>query len=161
MFLLRLPVALALLALVAVSLLGAGVTTATRLEVAQIAAVSAEAEAYGQSTTWLQAGLMYAAALSFFIAMVRLLRRTHGFWPWLVGFALYGAAWALAHSIDEWSALIAATPQFGEVTAENAGQIAIQALDQGVLPLAVSLVTGLLILVIDAIDGPIENDDRP
>jgi len=41
-------------------------------------------------------GLLAGAALFFLIAAVRLMRRTQGFWTWLLGFALYGGRWAYA-----------------------------------------------------------------
>mgnify|MGYP000709283894 CR=1 FL=1 len=48
---------------------------------------------------------------------------------------------------------LADAPRFDQINADNAAEIAMQAIDQGVLPVVVSLVVGLLILVIDAIDG--------
>lgn len=158
MFLIRWPTALLLLLLALVALLGGAAATAVRLNVAQVAEISAEAQSYGESTSWLQAGLLFGAALLFFIAMIRLFRRTHGFWPWLFGFALFGGAWALTHSAGEWQSLAAQFPAFDQINTQNAGEVALQALDQGVLPLAACLVAGLLVLVIDAIDGPLEDD---
>jgi hypothetical protein len=158
MFLIRLPTALLLLALIAASLLGAVSITAVQLGTAEVATLSSEAQSYGETSTWLQAGLMYAAALLFFISLIRLFRRTHGFWPWLFGFALFGGAWALTHSVSEWQTLASQFPPIDQINAGNAQAVAMQALDQGVLPLAVGLLAGLLILVIDAVDGPLEHD---
>src|SRR5690606_4639127 len=38
--------------------------------------------------------LLAAAALFFLISSIRLMRRTQGFWTWLLGFAAYGGRWA-------------------------------------------------------------------
>lgn len=152
MWILRWPMALLLLLLTAVCVLGAGVITGARLDAPQVAQISAEAQTYGASAPWVQAGLMGAAALMFLIAMIRLLRRTQGFWFWLIGFALMGAAWALTHSLNEWQAIVAATPRLDSINAENAAEVGLHALDQGVAPLAIALVVGLVILIVDAAD---------
>ncbi|MGE3142453.1 MAG: hypothetical protein AB7L65_03975 [Hyphomonadaceae bacterium] len=152
MWTLRWPAALLLLVLATVSLVGAGAVTAARLDAPQLADLSERAVEYGRSATWLQAGMMYAAALMFFISMVRLLRRTQAFWYWLLGFGLFGASWALTHNIQQWGALAQTMPRFDALTSQNAAEIFAQALDQGLAPLAACLLAGLAVAFVDGAD---------
>lgn len=163
-FILRWPAILVLLALVLVCFAGAlaaaGVLTdiqvpAVGLEQvdAQVAAAQAAAAETGAAEAgWLDVGLLGGAGLFFLVAAIRLIRRTQGFWTWLLGFALFGGRWAwsqqqsggLLNTIQSIDPNVYAQPQ--TVLADlgsPAAQIGI---------LAVVLVAGLLILIVDAAD---------
>lgn len=112
-FILRWPAILAMLALVlfciAGALAAAGLITDIQAPAvgveqvdAQVAeAQSAAAETGAASATWIDVGLLGAAALFFLISAVRLIRRTQGFWTWLLGFAAYGGRWAWSQQYSE------------------------------------------------------------
>src|SRR5262245_39112825 len=98
-FILRWPAVLVLLALVLLSFIGAATVgaalanlTAPQVQDAQIAAEGAGVA----QQTWLDVGLWAGAGLFFLISLVRLIRRTQGFWTWLLGFLCYGGRWAWA-----------------------------------------------------------------
>lgn len=100
-FILRWLAILPLLALVILSALGAlavaGALTGFDVGVAQVEqAQDAAAQAGAAQHTWIDVGLWAGAALFFLIAAIRLMRRTQGFWVWLLGFACYGGRWAYA-----------------------------------------------------------------
>jgi hypothetical protein len=95
-FILRWPAILVLLLLVFVSL---GAAFAGTVHLAQLPIelpVTADQEATINQLTWIEVGLWAGAGLFFLISAVRLIRRTQAFWMWLLGFALYGARWAVA-----------------------------------------------------------------
>jgi hypothetical protein len=101
-FILRWPAILVLLILVLMSLAAAFAATIVlaHLPVDLGAALSQDQlEVVGRSS-WLEAGLWYGAALMFLISAIRLIRRTQGFWTWLLGFACYGGRWAVAQQND-------------------------------------------------------------
>ena len=151
-FILRLPAILVLLALVLTSLAPAFLVTVQRasLPIDLSARLSEDQIAVVAASTWLEAGLWYGAGVLFLIAAIRLMRRTQGFWMWLLGFACYGARWA--------------APQ------ENGPMETIKGLDPGIYLkpealladltspesqlglLGIVLVVGLVILIIDAAD---------
>ncbi|MBS0384337.1 MAG: hypothetical protein JSS00_03195, partial [Proteobacteria bacterium] len=97
-FILRWPAVLVLLALVILSFAAAFAVTvvlghlpidlSTTLEPSNIETL--------RGSNWLQAGLLYGAGLFFLVSAIRLMRRTQGFWTWLLGFACFGGRWALA-----------------------------------------------------------------
>lgn len=104
-FILRWPAVLVLLALVAVCVLAAASTGAALLNyaapIAEVQSVQAEAADAGVAEkTWLDVGLWAAAALFFLVAAVRLIRRTQGFWVWLLGFGAYAGRWAYEQGQD-------------------------------------------------------------
>ena len=153
-FILRWPAILALLALVLVSLGAAFAATVglSHLPIDLGAVLSEDQIAVVGASTWLEAGLWYGAGLFFLISAIRLIRRTQGFWLWLLGFACYGGRWAVAQqneggllatvqSVDPNAYLkpeaLAAAPESSEA------QIGV---------LAVVLVVGLLVFIVDAAD---------
>lgn len=105
-FILRLPAILVLFALVALSALGALAATGAltgfeanvpEMQQANPAELQAEANAAGATEmSWIDVGLFAGAAVFFLISAIRLIRRTQGFWTWLLGFACYGGRWAYA-----------------------------------------------------------------
>ncbi len=150
-FILRLPAIVALLLLVAVSLTAAIATTIVLANVpVDLGAIDPSLPARAADATWIDAGLWYAAALFFLISSIRLMRRTQGFWTWLLGFAFYGGRWALAQQGDVAAKLQAldlqsyrdpaALAQAGDSTE---AQIAI---------LGIVLIVGVVIFVIDFAD---------
>ena len=154
-FILRLPAILALLALLALSWSGAFAATVllANLPVDLSTALSpGEIEAVRASTTWIDAGLWWAAGLCFLVAAIRLIRRTQGFWAWLLGFAAYGARWGLAQQNDggleqtlrsvDPNAYLDPTKLAADTTSATA-QVGV---------LGVILIVGLLILIVDAAD---------
>lgn len=155
-FILRWPAILVLFALVLLSGLGAiaaaGALSGFDPGIAQIeeARESAVAAGAGQAT-WIDVGLWAGAAIFFLISAIRLIRRTQGFWTWLLGFALYGGRWAYSQSSDDLLARLQAIdinlylqPQslLADPTSTEA-QVAI---------LGIVFVVGLLILIVDGAD---------
>ena len=136
MFLLRWPLVLILLVYIAACLFPATVTTLEHVqtEIVDIAQVSQTLSELGGAATPIEAGLWYGAALFLFIAMVRLIRRTQAFWVWLIGFALYGARWAL------WK------------QTEGGLQFSTDYPVTDYAPVGVLLTVGLLILLVDGAD---------
>ncbi|HET9232400.1 MAG TPA: hypothetical protein VFO00_14020 [Vitreimonas sp.] len=155
MFILRWPAILALFALTLLSFLGAaaaaGALTGFDTGVAQVqeAQVSAAAAGAGQST-WIDVGLWAGAGLFFLIAAVRLIRKTQGFWTWLIGFALYGGRWAMAQEGALLDTVKGINPQAYLTPQSIVADLATPEAQVGLLGLI--LVVGLLIFVIDAGD---------
>lgn len=153
-FILRLPAILVLLALVLISLLGAFAATVVvgHLPV-DIGVVFSNPESIQelQKFNWIEIGLLYAAGLFFLISAIRLMRRTQGFWTWLLGFACFGGRWALAQQENgglvntvqhiNINAYLRPEQLLGSATPES--QVAV---------LGIILIVGLLILIIDAAD---------
>jgi hypothetical protein len=100
-FIVRLPAILALLVLVVASLgpaiAATLVLTGLPFDLAALIGADAAAQLRADSaaSTWLEVGLWYGAGVMFLIAAIRLMRRTQGFWLWLLGFACFGARWAV------------------------------------------------------------------
>ncbi|MBI1251370.1 MAG: hypothetical protein GC189_07850 [Alphaproteobacteria bacterium] len=136
MWILRWPLVLILLVYVAACVFPAAVTTLEHVQIGNIdvARYSDRLSALGASATPLEAGLWYGAAVFLFIAMVRLMRRTQAFWAWLIGFALYGARWALWKQAE------------GGLTLDSQYPLADYA------PIGVLLAVGLVILLVDGGD---------
>lgn len=155
LFIVRWPVVLVLIALMLFCFLGAAAAAAAitnfstgvaQVEAAQAAAVEAGA---GQAS-WIEVGLLAGAGLFFLISAIRLVRRTQGFWTWLLGFALFGGRWALAQRGD-----LAATVQSLDIGAYLQPQAILAdpgAPEAQVGLLGVILITGLLIFILDAAD---------
>lgn len=152
-FILRWPAIAALLLLVLASL---GAAFAGTVHLAQLPIqlpLTADQEATINALTWLEVGLWTGAGLFFLIAAVRLMRRTQGFWTWLIGFGFYGARWALAQQ-NEGGGLVANVQSIdvnayrapAELVANTGGTEA----QVGIL--GIILIVGLLIFIIDAVD---------
>lgn len=154
-FILRWPAILVLLALVLLSALGAlasaGAITGYDPGIAQMESARASAAAAGAAqATWIDVGLWAGAAIFFLISAIRLMRRTQGFWTWLVGFALYGGRWAYAQSSDLMTSVQSIDPK---VYLDPQVVIADPASTQAQIGiLGIVLVVGLVVLVVDAAD---------
>ena len=153
-FILRLPAILVLLVLVLVSLAGAFAATVVlaHLPVDLSAALSQSNIDQLGRFNWLQTGLLYGAGILFLISAIRLMRRTQGFWTWLLGFACFGGRWALAQ--QENGGLVG-TVQHINPTAYMQPQTLIatpDAPEAQVALLGAILLVGLIILIIDAAD---------
>lgn len=154
-FILRWPAILALFALAALSFLGAaasaGALTGYSPDVAQVQeAQAAAANAGAADSTWLDVGLWAGAGVFFLIAAVRLIRKTQGFWMWLLGFALFGGRWAWEQQGALVDTVTGINPQ-----AYLAPQTLLSNLDtpEGqVALLGLILIVGLLTFVVDAAD---------
>lgn len=149
-FILRLPAIVALLLLVAAALAPAIAVTVVRAGLpVDLAAVDPTLPAFAEQGTWLDAGLWYAAALFFLISSTRLMRRTQGFWTWLLGFACYGARWALAQ--DDVVANVQRL-DFARYAEPSALAQAGDSAEAQIGLLGLILVVGLVILIIDMAD---------
>jgi hypothetical protein len=154
-FILRWPAILVLLALVLVSL-SAAIATALVLGGVQVdlsVALTEDQIAQIRGVSWIEAGLWAGAGLFFLVSAIRLVRRTQGFWVWLLGFACYGGRWALAQSGADGGAL--ATVQSVDINAYTQPTVLASAPDStetqlGIL--AVVLLIGVIIFIVDAAD---------
>lgn len=111
---------------------------------------AAQLRADAGATTWLEVGLWSVAGLFFLIAAIRLMRRTQGFWLWLLGFACFGARWAVPQQNDP-----LATIQNLDVNTylkPDALVAAPTSPETQLGFLAIVLVIGVLILIVDAAD---------
>lgn len=164
-FILRWPAILVMLALVLLCIAGAlgaaGLITgfdAPSVGLEQVDTQVAQAQSAAEETgaanaTWIDVGLLAGAAIFFLISAVRLIRRTQGFWTWLLGFALYGGRWAWNQQYSEGGAL--ATVQSVDINAYRAPQALLSDLaapEAQVGILAIVLIVGLLVFVVDAAD---------
>lgn len=154
-FILRWPAILALFALAALSFLGAaasaGALTGYSPDVAQVqAAQAAAAEAGATQATWIDVGLWAGAGVFFLISAVRLVRKTQGFWTWLLGFALYGGRWAFSQQGSLVDTVKGINPQAYLAPQTILTDLATPEAQVGLLGLI--LVVGLLIFVVDAAD---------
>jgi hypothetical protein len=155
MFILRWPAILALFALTLLSFLGAaaaaGALTGFDTGVAQVQEAQASAASAGAAqSTWIDVGLWAGAGLFFLIAGVRLIRKTQGFWTWLIGFALYGGRWAMAQEGALLDTVKGINPQAYLTPQSILSDLATPEAQVGLLGLI--LIVGLLIFVIDAGD---------
>lgn len=154
---LRVPAILVLLALVLLSAVGAlsaaSFLTGFDAPVAQVQDVQdAAARSGAAQMTWLDVGLWAAAAIFFLVSAVRLMRRTQGFWTWLVGFACYGGRWAWT---QQQSGGLVSTVQNVNINAYSQPQTLLTDLStaEGQLAiLALVLVVGLIVFIVDAAD---------
>lgn len=152
-FILRWPSILVLLALVLMSLAAAFTATAAlaHLPVDLSVALSPEQIANVEAATWLEVGLWAGAGVLFLISAIRLIRRTQGFWTWLLGFACYGGRWALSQ--QDGGALETVRAIDPNVYLEPQALLAdLGAPAAQVGLLAIVLLVGLIILVVDAAD---------
>jgi len=154
-FILRLLAILALFALTLLSFLGAaagaGALTGVELNVGVVQEAQTAAAAAGAAQqTWTDVGLWAGAGLLFLVSAIRLIRKTQGFWAWLIGFALYGGRWALAQQGSLVETVQAINPRAYLEPQTIVSNLATPEAQVGVLGLI--LVVGLLIFVIDAAD---------
>ena len=162
MFILRWPAILALFALMLLCFLGAAGAAAEitgfqapAVGVEQVDrqvtdAQSAAAVTGAATATWIDVGLLAGAGLFFLIAAVRLIRKTQGFWTWLIGFALYGARWALEQQGNLVETVKGINPQAYLEPHTILADVGTP--EARVALLGLILVVGLLIFVIDAGD---------
>ena len=154
-FILRWPAVLVLIALTAVCVLAAlsagAAITGYQAPIAEVQSVQAQAaEAGAAQMTWLDVGLWSAAAVFFLVAAIRLIRRTQGFWVWLLGFAAYAGRWAYAQGegvVDRLQAI--------DINAYRDPQaliIDMASFEAQVGVLAVILVVGAIVAIIDGAD---------
>jgi hypothetical protein len=153
-FILRLPAILVLLVLVLVSLAGAFAATVVLAHLpVSLTAVLSQANVDQLSRfNWLQTGLLYGAGVFFLISAIRLMRRTQGFWTWLLGFACFGGRWALAQQDNGG---LVGTVQHINPNAYMQPQTLIatpDAPEAQVALLGAILLVGLIILIVDAAD---------
>ncbi|MBL8536603.1 MAG: hypothetical protein JNM59_04300 [Hyphomonadaceae bacterium] len=154
-FILRWPAVLVLLALVLVSL-GAALSAGLVLSGAPIdlsVALTEEQIAQIRGVNWIEVGLWSGAGVFFLIAAVRLIRRTQGFWVWLLGFACYGGRWGYAQSRGEGD--LVATVQGVDVDVYREPAALANAPDSTeaqLALLAVILIVGLVIAIVDHFD---------
>lgn len=154
-FIIRLPSILVLLALVALSVLGAlGAASMITGYAPPIAVVQgAQAEAAGTAAAdanWIDVGLFAAAAIFFLISAIRLIRRTQAFWSWLLGFAAYAGRWAYAQGEGVVGQVRGIDP--GAYLAPQGLLNDLASTEAQVALLAITVIVGLLIFVIDAAD---------
>jgi hypothetical protein len=156
-FILRWPAILVLLALMLLSLIGAlgagALITGYEAPIAQVQSAQADAAESGAAdATWIDVGLLVGAGVFFLISSIRLMRRTQGFWSWLIGFALYGGRWAWEQQ-NEGGLL--ATVQGIDPNAYAQPQVVASDLaspEAQVALLVIVLVVGVIIFIVDAAD---------
>lgn len=157
-FILRWPAILVLLALTLLSLLGAAAAGAAlghvNVPLAEVQSVqTTAAEAGAGQQTWLDVGLWAAAGIFFFVAMVRLIRRTQGFWAWLLGFACYGGRWAWSQQQNDGG--VVATIQNVDWNTYRDPQALLSdftTTEAQLALLGIILVVGLFAFIVDAVD---------
>ncbi len=150
LFIFRTLMVLVLIALAAASLFPAAIVAIDRMDLAlDLSSLSPELAALAAGATWLEAALWFAAGLLFLIASVRLVRRTEGFWVWLIGFALYSSRWAV--TVEDQSGLM---KSLQSVTPESftPDQITSASPAAQLIILGAHLAVGLIILAIDVAD---------
>lgn len=155
-FILRWPAVVILLVLVLLSAGGAlgaaGVISGYQAPIAEVQSAQAEAANSGVTdATWIDVGLLAAAALFFLISGIRLLRRTQGFWTWLLGFAAYAGRWAYSEGgqgvVERIQAIDLSVVQTPQVLLNDPARFETQ-----VAVLAIILVVGIITFIVDAAD---------
>jgi hypothetical protein len=135
---------------IAGALAAAGLITGYEVPVAHVQAAQAAAERTGVEAKWLDVALLGGAGVFFLISAIRLIRRTQGFWTWLLGFACYGGRWAFAHEGELLQLANAIDPhrylQPQAIVADTASPEAQVGL------LAIMLIVGLITMIVDAVD---------
>lgn len=163
-FILRWPAILVMLALVlfciAGALAAAGVITDFQAPASglsqvdnEVAQAQSAAAANAANAGWIDVGLFAAAAIFFLIASVRLIRRTQGFWTWLLGFALYGGRWAWSQQYNEGGVM--GTIQGVDFSVFSQPQALVSDLGSPAAQvgiLAIILIAGLFVFIVDAAD---------
>ena len=153
-FILRWPAILVLLALVLLSFAGAFAATAVLANLPiDLGAVLSEGQiATVRQSNWIEAGLWYGAGLFFLISAVRLIRRTQGFWTWLLGFACYGGRWAWSQQNDGGLVSTVQGIDLNSYRAPEALAATPESPEAQIGVLAIVLVLGLIMLIVDAAD---------
>jgi hypothetical protein len=154
-FILRWPAVLALFALAAACVLGAlaaaGIVTGYEAPIAQVRGVQAQAASSGAiDATWIDVGLLAGAAVFFLISAIRLIRRTQGFWVWLLGFACFGGRWAYQQGpgvVDQIKAI-----DINVYRAPHALLTDLGSFESQVALLAITLAVGIFVFIVDAAD---------
>lgn len=154
-FILRWPAILAELALALLSLLGAlagaGAITGFQTGVARVQEAQVAANAAGAgAVNWIEIALWAAAGLFFIISAIRLMRRTQGFWTWLLAFALYGGRWAYAQRDGLENTIRGIDPNIYRTPQVLLNDLGSPATQVGLL--AVVLIVGLVVFIVDAAD---------
>ncbi|MBX3428090.1 MAG: hypothetical protein KF779_00755 [Hyphomonadaceae bacterium] len=116
-------------------------------------AQSAAAQTGAANATWIDVGLLAAAAVLFLISAIRLIRRTQAFWTWLLGFAAYGGRWAWSQQYNEGG--VAGTIRGVDIGAFTHPQALLNDLGSpsaqvGIL--GIILIVGLFVFIVDAVD---------
>lgn len=115
-------------------------------------AQAAAAETGAVEAGWIDVALLAGAAIFFLISAIRLMRRTQGFWTWLLAFALYGGRWAWGQQDGE-GALV--TLQGLDLNAYTQPQVLVSDLstpEAQIGLLAIILIVGLFVFIVDAAD---------
>jgi hypothetical protein len=154
-FILRWPSILVLLGLSLLSIVGAlaaaGLISGYEAPIAQVREAQASAAETGAAeATWIDVGLLAGAGVFFLISAIRLIRRTQGFWTWLLGFACYGGRWAMAQEGD-----LLAMVRGVDLNAYLQPQVLVTDLttpEAQVGLLGLVLIVGLLVFIVDAAD---------
>lgn len=164
-FILRWPAILVMLALVLLCVAGAlgaaGLISdfnapavgVERVDQQVVAAQVAVEDTGAANATWIDVGLLAAGAIFFLISAVRLIRRTQGFWTWLLGFAAYGGRWAWSQQYQEGGVM--GTLQGVDVNAFAQPQALIADLTSPAAQvgiLAIVLIVGIFTFIVDAAD---------
>ena len=164
-FILRWPAILVMLALVLLCIAGAlgaaGLISgfqapAVGLEQvdAQVAQAQSAAEGTGAANaTWIDVGLLAGAAIFFLISAIRLIRRTQGFWTWLLAFALYGGRWAWSQQYNEGGVM--GTLRGVDINAYAQPQLLVSDLTSPAAQvgiLAIIVIVGIFVFIVDAAD---------
>lgn len=153
-FILRLPAVLVLLALTLISLAAGFAATAVlaNLPIDLGAVLTEDQIATVGAANWLEVGLWFGAGVFFLISAVRLLRRTQGFWVWLLGFACYGGRWAVAQQRegDLLATVQSVNPNVYLAPQALAADTTSTEAQLGVL--GVVLLVGLIVFIVDAAD---------
>lgn len=151
-FILRWPAILVLFVLVAASLLAAFAGAAQLANLPVELPITDSQRATLGSLSWIEVGLWTGAGIFFLVSAIRLVRRTQGFWAWLVGFALYGGRWAYAQQNE--GGLVATVQSIdpNAYTQPQALAAAPEAPEAQIGLLAIILIVGLLIFIVDAAD---------
>lgn len=148
MWVLRWPVVLVLLGYVVVCVAAAAGLTADKLGLALDHEIWSAFAASASGAGWIETALWAGAGVMLFISAVRLVRRTQGFWAWLLGFAAYGARWALSETGGDFVAEASAVRSLDDAAPVAANVVS----NYPLVLLFALLVVGLLILVIDGAD---------
>lgn len=148
-FIFRWLTILVLLILVAASLAPAAAVTVAQLGLGyDLSQISEALQQGARNSSWTEAALWYGAAIFFLIAAIRLVRKTQAFWMWLLGFACYGARWAITQQAQE-GGVLGVLQGF---SLSNLSDVSAEAPTLQLGLLAFHLLIGVVILFIDQAD---------
>lgn len=120
------------------------------IDLTPIAGAKSNLQEWARATTLPERVLWYVAGVVFFIAAVRLIRRTQAFWMWLIGFACLGARWALAQQNQD-DGLLGSVRSISLQSFEPAA-LAGGGTSAQILFLFALLLIGIVIFFIDGVD---------